>query len=173
LEQRLGGVQAAAEMFGDLGDGEAVEIAQCQYGPVVGTKLGEGPAGQGDIDVVVPRVDDIIGVLFDGPEVPLFDRLVPPVVNEPAPGDDEKPRRRDGFGGSSVNCAHGRQEGVGSQILLQAHIPAATQQESVHDGKRTRIELDELFGVMLGRRLGHTLIIEQAHLSPTPSTELF
>ena len=60
-EQRLGRVDGAIEMFGALGNGQSVEIAQRERGAVVRAELAEHFARADAIEVLVEAVVDDVG----------------------------------------------------------------------------------------------------------------
>ena len=57
-EQRFGRVHGAIEVLGDLGDGQAVEVAQGECGAVVRAQLGENLVGAHPFEVLVEAVVD-------------------------------------------------------------------------------------------------------------------
>ena len=55
-EQRFGRVHGAVETLRDLGDGEAVEVAQGEGRAVMGSELGEDLVGASTVEACVPRI---------------------------------------------------------------------------------------------------------------------
>ena len=99
-------MQAAAEVLGDLGHGQAVEVAQGERGPVVGPEPVQHGPGADDVEVLVPGVDDLGCVLAHLPEVAFLDSLPAPVVDQPAAGDHDQPPDADAGDGPGLDRPH-------------------------------------------------------------------
>ena len=165
-EQRLGRVHAALQVRGDLGNGQIVEVAEGERGPVLGCEVVEGFAGPHRVEV---RVPGILGaeVVADGAEAALLPRLAAPVVHELVPGDPDEPgdgHREDAVPADGVG---GGEERLGGQVLGDRSLVAAGEEVAVDVADRRVVELQETRRARRGGLLAHTRIIVRAADSPT------
>src|ERR1022692_2188476 len=96
-QERLGGMKAPAELPGDLGNRQPVQVAQRQRRALMGGKTGKGRVGSRDVKLRLPRVVHRLGAARDRAEPAALEVRSPPVVDQlvaggaPPPSEPERP----------------------------------------------------------------------------------
>ncbi len=84
-------MKAAAELAGDLGYRQAVQVAQRQRRALVGGKTGKGGVRSRDVELCLPRVVHRLGASHDPAEPAALEVRSPPVVDQLVAGDAHQP----------------------------------------------------------------------------------
>jgi hypothetical protein len=132
-------MKAPAELPGDLGNRQPVQVAQRQRCSLMGGKTGKGRVGSRDVKLRLPRVVHRLGTAHDHAEAALEVRS-PPVVDQLVAGDAHQP------GDSELRRAIplGRRDSchkrLRRQILGQYGAAAPRQEVSVDLGQGTVIQ---------------------------------
>ena len=84
-------MKAPAEIPGDLGNRQPVQVAQRQRGALMGGKTGKGRVGSRDVKLRLPRVVHRLGAAHDHAEPAALEVRSPPVVDQLVAGDSHQP----------------------------------------------------------------------------------
>src|SRR3954468_8361782 len=128
-QQRLRGVDRAAQEGGDLRYRQVVEVAQGEGGSVLRGQALEHLLRAEGVEPDVPRVHDVLVV--GQPEAALLALPAPPVVDQLVPGGADQPG-----GGDRTRRVDRGEEGLGGEVLGDRTGAAAGEEVAVDLGKR-------------------------------------
>ena len=125
-------MKAPAELPGDLGNRQPVQVAQRQRCSLMGGKTGKGRVGSRDVKLRLPRVVHRLGAASDRAEPAALEVRSPPVVDQLVTGDAHQP------GDSKLRRAipPGRRDSCHKRLrrqILGQHGAAAPWQEVAVD----------------------------------------
>jgi hypothetical protein len=148
-EQRLGGVHAAVDVGGDLGDRQAADIAQRQRDALRDGALGQRGVGRLSVDPLGPGVVGALGLGFglNDLRLALLAGGAAPVVDQLGTGNPDQPGDREPGRTGLIQRGDGGRERLGGQVLGQRDAPAAGQEVAVHLGKGARVDRHQWIGL--------------------------
>ena len=133
-------MQGAAELPGDVGDRQAVEVAQCQRCPLLRGKPGQCGMGNRDVKMLVPGILSGLGSAGKQADPPLLTVGTPPVIDKLVPGNSDQPADCQLRRVITPGRRHRGHERLGGQILSQHRAPAARQEIAVHLRQGTPVQ---------------------------------
>ena len=133
-------MKAAAELSGDLGYRQAVQVAQRQRCALVSGKTGKSGVRSRDVELCLPRVVHRLSASHDPAEPAALEVRSPPVVDQLVAGDAHQPGDSELRRAIPLGRRDGCHECLRRQILGQHGAAAPRQEVSVDLGQGAMIQ---------------------------------